>query len=226
MDHVHCNLSTDSANKYVLSSHQCTCGVKVMSDFFIILYKILPTSLLPLSTDYFMQRYVQKRVLSPKCPNMVIRSKTLWKLKILKIFTVTRSIVWVRFQRALYHYLQIILCKDMSQKRVLSPKCPNMVIRSHTLWKLKILKIFTVTRSIVSVRFQRALNHYIYRLFYSKICPKRCFGPQIPKYGNSVPYPLIIENLEKCYRYYKRVTNTLPTSPQPMLWIYMRTPHA
>ena len=42
----------------------------------------------------------------------------------------------------------------------MDPKCPNMVIRPQTPRKLNILKIFTATRSVLPLRFQRALNHY------------------------------------------------------------------
>ena len=46
--------------------------------------------------------------------------------------------------------------------------------------------------------------------------PKMCFGPKIPKYGNLVPDPTKIEHFEFFHVHYKRLTNTLPTSPRPL----------
>ena len=60
-------------------------------------------------------RYVQKRILGPKCPNMVIRPQNSRKVKILKIVTITRIALEIRFQQALNHYLEIILSRNMSK---------------------------------------------------------------------------------------------------------------
>ena len=51
-------------------------------------------------------------------------------MKILNFFMFTRSDSLIRFQRALNHYLEIILSQEMSktaQKCVLGPKCPYVV---------------------------------------------------------------------------------------------------
>ena len=46
--------------------------------------------------------------------------------------------------------------------------------------------------------------------------PKMCFGPKIPKYGNSAPDPPKWIFFWIFHFGYERLTNTLPTSPQPL----------
>ena len=75
----------------------------------------LPTSHQPLSGDHFKAKYVRKCVLGPKCPNMVIRSQAPQKLKISIFFIFARSNSPIYVQRAINHYLEIILRKNMSK---------------------------------------------------------------------------------------------------------------
>ena len=76
---------------------------------------MLPTSHQPLSGDHFKSRYVQKRVLGPKCPNMVIQPQDDQKLKNLIVFTFARRDLIIRFQGTINHYLETILSQDMSK---------------------------------------------------------------------------------------------------------------
>jgi hypothetical protein len=66
-----------------------------------------------------MSRYVQKGHFGPKCPNMVIRAQAPQKLKILEFFIFIRCDLPIRFQQALNHYQEIILCLDTSKKVIL-----------------------------------------------------------------------------------------------------------
>ena len=125
----------------------------------------LPRSLQPLSVDELKPRYVQKRILGHKCPNMVtwpyLAPDILPKLKILKHVSVTRWVLPIPFQRALNRYQIDNFKPRYIQKWVLGPKCSNMVIWPQTPWKLKFLTISTITRSVLLIGFQRAFDHYL-----------------------------------------------------------------
>ena len=60
-----------------------------------------------------MYKTVQKCVLGPKSPNIVIRFQTPQKSNILNFFMFTTSDSLIRFQRALNHYLEITLSQEM-----------------------------------------------------------------------------------------------------------------
>ena len=94
-----------------------------------------------------------------------------------------------------------ILSRDMSKNVFLGPKCPNLIIRPQTHQKLKILNIFTATRSVLPVRFQQALNHYQMAILSRDMFKKLFIAPQMPTYGNSASDPPKIERFEHFYCY-------------------------
>ena len=91
------------------------------------LTNMLPTSHQPLSVDHITSRYVQKRVLGPKCPNMFIQPQALqnWKFWIFHFHYKRLSNTYNKPSTTMWRsfYLKIW------QKRVLAPKFPNMVFR-------------------------------------------------------------------------------------------------
>ena len=87
----------------------------------------LPTSHQPLSGDNFKPRYVQKCVLGPKGPNMVIPTQTPRKLQILIFFTLAKSALLIRFQRALNDYHCIYSPIDIANFLKFTQICPNLV---------------------------------------------------------------------------------------------------
>ena len=167
---------------------------------------MLPTSPRPLSGDNFKPRNVQnspEMCFGPKIPkygNSV--PETPQKLNILNIFMFNRSDSLIRFQRALGHYLEIILSQEMSktvQKCVLGTKSPNMVIRPKTRQKLKILNFFIFTRSDSLIHFQRALNHYLEIILsreMSKTVQKCVLGPKSPNMVIRPQPPKILKYFE------------------------------
>ena len=46
------------------------------------------------------------------------------------------------------------------KKRVLGPECPNMVIWAQTPRKKHFRDCYAITRNVLQIRFQRALNNY------------------------------------------------------------------
>ena len=75
------------------------------------------------------------------------------KLKILICFTFTRSDLIIRFQRAINHYLEIILSQDMTKKRVLGQKMHKYGNSAQTPKFWEFFEIVKNFRIVLSIRF-------------------------------------------------------------------------
>ena len=128
------------------------------------LINMLPMSHQPLSGDHFKVKYVRKCVLGPKCPNMVIRPQTLQKLEILMFFNFIRSNSPISFQRAINHYLEIILRHNIPQN-VFWAQNAQIWLFGPSPPKIENLDFLIFTRSDSPIHFPQTLNHYLQNLF-------------------------------------------------------------
>ena len=151
---------------------------------------MLPTSHQPLSVDHFKPRCVQNRVLGRKCPNMVFRLQAPQNCKFW-FFHIHRK----RLNNTLPTSHQPLPGDHFKpryvQKRVLDPKCLNMVIRPQAPQNLNTLKMFTFTRSYLLICFQQAINHYL-GIILSQDISKNVFWAQNAQIWLFGPRPIKI----------------------------------
>ena len=83
------------------------------------------------------------------------------KVNILKIVTITRIALGIRFQRALNHHLEIILSQNMT-KNVFWASNAQIWKTSYRPSNSENFENFTVIRNILPIRFQQALKHYLH----------------------------------------------------------------
>ena len=120
---------------------------------------MLPTSPQPLSGDYFPSSYPEI-CLGPKMPKYFNLTPRPPELKFLISFIFNRIVSLICFQRALNHYLKIIL-RQVIQRNVSWAQNAQIGNLISSPPKLKFLISFNSNRSVSLLCFKWALNHYL-----------------------------------------------------------------
>ena len=81
--------------------------------------------------------------------------------------------------------------------------------------KIGKLKLFTIIRSVLPICFQQALNDYL-EINVSQDMSKNMFWAPNAQIWKFSPRPPKNGKIENFHHHLKRLTNTLPTSPQPL----------